>query len=559
MAKTKKSAQNEIPIPKNAAQYRKLYKKGHTFYLKKDYVTALQYLTKAWKFDATDVNLLVIVADSLFHIDKKNTALQLMTHALETNPTDPGIVSSLGNAALGMNFFDLAQAFHKIYISLKPNEPIGYNNYATALREDGKYDEAIELLQDVLPIFPKSELLWNTLGSIVSFRDGPGHAIIFYEECLKINPKNDQALNNIAPSYFSVGQIDKAEEAIRASINLSPNTMYQHMFLSNLLLQTKRLTEGWDEYRWSHYGNNFDLTVKHNNIPYWNGEDLKGKKIFVFAEQGIGDEILFSWLYKNLIRDAEKVGIACQKRLLPLFRNSFPEAQVERYMFQANREMDIEFMVFPDFNVSEFDYQCTAGEIARYYWKEYEDIEPNSEPILIPTKEKIDHWRKEVEKLSHDISVGIAWRSGVRFANRARNYAELMDWVPILKQKNINFVNVQYGDCQAELDELESKTGIKIHNFKDLDLKDDFDGTTAMMQSLDLVMGPASAPLMQSTLSGVESWYFLSKVPFWTFGDEYPRWQQKARILAKSENEPWGEHMVESAEKFKKWVKTKRK
>ncbi|MDA7569443.1 hypothetical protein N8742_07030 [Emcibacteraceae bacterium] len=99
-------------------------------------------------------------------------------------------------------------------------------------------------------------------------------------------------------------------------------------------------------------------------------------------------------------------------------------------------------------------------------------------------------------------------------ANRSQNYADLMEWSPILKEQNINFVNVQYGDCQKELDDFEDKTGIKIYNFEDLNLKDDFESTTAMMQNLDLVIGPASAPLMQSALSDIETWFFVSRIPF---------------------------------------------
>ena len=118
-----------------------------------------------------------------------------------------------------------------------------------------------------------------------SVSSGPRAAIIFYEECLKINPQNSQALNNIAPAYYSIKEYKKAEDAIRLSIKLSPKPKYQHMFLSSLLLQDQRLTEGWKEYKWSHYGNNFNLTVKSNNIPYWNGECLKGKKYLFVANK----------------------------------------------------------------------------------------------------------------------------------------------------------------------------------------------------------------------------------------------------------------------------------
>ena len=206
--------------PKNKAQYVKLFKKGSELHEKGQYQEALLYLTTAWKYDDKDVNLLIRVADSLFNINKKSAAMELMAHALQKNPSDPNIASILGNAALKMEFFDLSLKFHQHCINLKPNDPVGYNNYAAALRENGQYDEAISFLQDILPIFPQSEILWNTLGAVVAFRDGPGNAIVFYEECLKLNPDNHQALNNIAPAYDSIGQIEKAEKAARRAIKI---------------------------------------------------------------------------------------------------------------------------------------------------------------------------------------------------------------------------------------------------------------------------------------------------------------------------------------------------
>ena len=134
-----------------------------------------------------------------------------------------------------------------------------------------------------------------------------------------------------------------------------------------------------------------------------------------------------------------------------------------------------------------------------------------------------------------------------------------MDWEPILKHKNINFINTQYGDCDEELKELEDKTGIKIHNFKELDLKDDFDGTISLMKNLDLCMGPASAPQMQSAMAGIETWFVMLGIPFWSFGDEIPTWRQNSRIIFKDDTQLWPEFIKEKAPEFEKWLKKKRK
>lgn len=548
-----------ILIPKNNAQYIKVVKKGQKLRIEKKHAEALQYLNAAWKYSDDDPTLIVMISDSLFSIGNKSAAINLMLHAVEANPNNPSIVLTLGNAALDFEEFELAQKFLQKFIELKPSDPIGYNNYAAALKEDGKIEEAVEFLQNMLPVFPDDDRLWNTLAGIVGVRDGPESAIVFFEQCLKINPKNVQAWNNIAPAYMSINDFKKAEDALKRAIELEPSLLDPHLHYSALLLTQKKLKKGWEEYRHRQSVKQFQHTQNHNKIPYWNGESLKGKKIAIFAEQGVGDEILFSWLFDRAIELADEVAITCQRRLYDLFKNSFPKVSVSKSEFLVYHHLDKTINLCPDVDISNFDYQCLAGDLPYFIWENYDDITPSSDPILTPTNEKVEFWQKKIEDLPGEISVGIAWRSGIRLTKRARNYATLLEWEPILKQKNINFINIQYGDCEEELLELERETGIKIHNFKDLDLKDDFDGTTAMISSLDLVLGPSSSPIMQAAFVGTEAWYFTNGSPWWAFGDNIPVWRQNARIFDKNPNSPWADYLDQSASDFNAWATTKRK
>ena len=554
MAKHGKNGSNEPSLPKTRAQFLKLYKKGLAFNKANDHINAIKHLNKALEYSSSDPQLLIMLADSLFKIGNRQAALQLMTHALEADPNNVANVIILGNAAHGMGMLELSAKFHEHHIKLDPSDPVGYNNYATALRELGRQDDAIALLQDILPVFPKEEALWNTLGSIVSFRDGPGNALVFFEESLKLDPDNINTLNNIAPSYYSIGEVEKAEAAIRHALEIDPNSKQPNIYLSTILLRNKRLSEAWEKYQWRFDGSKIQNTINFNKIPYWKGEPLNGKKIFIFSEQGIGDEILFTWLNKQLIDEAAKVGIACNERLVPLFKSSFPEAQVGLQQAMVDPQHDIMFMKFPDFDLTEYDYQVVSGDISMFKWPDYSDIEEDASAILRPDVKKMEYWKEKITTLPKKVSVGVAWRSGIKLANRSRNYTDLLNWAPILSNKDVNFVNVQYGDCKEELDELEKETGIKIHNFEELDLRDDFEGTTAMMTALDMVIGPASAPTMQSSFAGVETWFMSSEIPFWSFGDERPKWRRNARVLHKNNNDPWPEFMAEKAEDFKNWV-----
>lgn len=559
MVKRNNKKNTDPAIPKNKIQYAKLIKKGAFLNKEGDHINAIKFLNAAFAYDQSNPQLLTLLSGSLFKIGNKQAAMTVMARALELNPDDANNMVTLGNAAQSMGFLELALKFHEQHIRLAPSDYVGYNNYATILRELGQFEEAINLLQDVLPIFPKEPALWNTLGSIVSFRDGPAAAQLFFEESIKIDPDNINALYNIAPSYYSTGEVEKAEESVRKVLEIDPDAKQPNLYLSTLLLREKRLEEGWEKYQWRFEGDKIKNTINFNKLPYWNGESLKGKKLFIFSEQGIGDEILFTWLMPELIKEADKVGIACNERLVSLFKDSFPKCQVGLQQNMVSQAHDIMYMSFPDFDLTEYDYQIVAGDVAKYKWEDYNDIKPNGDPILSPNNDLVKSWKKKVDALPKKLSVGVAWRSGITLANRSRNYTDLVTWAPLLRNENVNYINVQYGDCQDELDELEKETGIKIHNFEDLDLKDDFNGTTAMMTSLDLVLGPASAPTMQSSLAGVNTWFFCSDIPFWSFGDEYPVWRQNARVLHKNNNDPWKEFMIEKGKEFDEWCKKRLK
>ena len=68
--------------------------------------------------------------------------------------------------------------------------------------------------------------------------------------------------------------------------------------------------------------------------PEWQGEPLDGKSILVFAEQGIGDQVLFMALLTDLQATGAHVVLESDPRLLPLFRRSFPNVTCVPRVFE---------------------------------------------------------------------------------------------------------------------------------------------------------------------------------------------------------------------------------
>src|SRR5262249_47603431 len=60
----------------------------------------------------------------------------------------------------------------------------------------------------------------------------------------------------------------------------------------------------------------------------WDGSPLAGKRVLLWTEYGLGDQIMFANLVPEIASQAAHCTIVCAPRLLALFRRSFPQAEI---------------------------------------------------------------------------------------------------------------------------------------------------------------------------------------------------------------------------------------
>ncbi|WP_339864607.1 tetratricopeptide repeat protein [Paremcibacter congregatus] len=550
-----------IPVPKTKKQYVKLVEAGSHFFKNEDFANALKYFSKALNYEDYQPNLLVLMSRCLFNLGMKSKAISMMEHALHQNADNPGICDILGKSCMEMGFFDLAIKFYTIYCQTCPDDPIGYCNLATAMRESGQLDESIEILQDIIPIFPESAHLWNAIGASVSFRDGYPVSQPFYEEAHRLDPTIASVVSNLSLVYTNLQQYEKAWEFAHKAVKLSPKNFMCQRALAHSSYNIGKFDDAFEALAWHNHLSNPDSVFMPYKIEHWQGQDLSGKTILVGAEQGVGDEVLLAALYPDLIREAEHVIIGCDRRLVPLFQNSFKEATIVPYK-SGQHELGYKVRLYDGIDPEKIDYMCLYTEVLRHRWRSREDIPDMSAGFLSPAEDKVAYWKEKITQLPHNISVGICWTSQLQEARRAMFYAQLEDWVPVLATKNVNFINVQYGDVSEEIQNLLDKHGIVLHNFEELDLKDDFEGTAAMMKNLDLVMGAASAPVSQAATVGTQVWWVIHNNRFWeSFGKEDGTYLfETALMTPKTPALTWAEFMpLFAKEEFTPWVEKKLK
>lgn len=549
-----------ISSPKTIQQYNKIVGTAKDHFNKHNYNEALRYYSKALDYKNYLPTVLIMMARCLFGLGMKSKAIAMMEHALTQNAENADVCDSLGSACLSMDFFDLAVKFYAIYSRLKPNDPLGYNNLASALRENGQLDESIQLLQDILPIYPEDSNLWNSVGAGVSYRDGYPAALPFYLEAYRLDPTAPKTSNNLCLTYTNLGQYEKALEFAKKFVELE-ETYHSFRALVHCSFRLGNFEDAFKGLSWHNHPTDPGSVFMPYQIDKWEGQDLKGKTILIGAEQGVGDEVLFSCLYPDIIKEAKHVIIGCDKRLVSLFKNSFKDATVLPYI-PAQHEMGYRIRLYEGVEDLNINYMCVYTELMRYKWRSLEDIPDMSDGFLIPAQEKIDHWKKKLAELPYKFNVGLTWKSGLKQAKRSMLYAELMEWVPILKTKNVNFINVQYGEYNDEIKELLDTHGIILHDFEELNLKDDFEDTAALMKNLDLVIGTGSSPISQAAAVGTTAWWInYNGRAWWSFGQENatPIFKN-AKFTIKPPDIDWKSFMpIFAQEQFAPWIKKKLK
>jgi hypothetical protein len=126
-----------------------------------------------------------------------------------------------------------------------------------------------------------------------------------------------------------VGRLAEGEERLRQAVAAAPDLPDARRALGMNLLTQGRYAEGWRLYE-----ARLDMTSLTDGIPRdfpfprWRGEDLAGKHVVLFPEQGWGDQIQFARFLPILAAMAARVTLLVPTPLVRLFRHNFPDIEI---------------------------------------------------------------------------------------------------------------------------------------------------------------------------------------------------------------------------------------
>ncbi len=300
---------------------------------------------------------------------------------------------------------------------------------------------------------------------------------------------------NLSHAYKALNRLEEAEQAARQAVALRPENADYHFHLAHVLLLQGDLQAGWEEYEWRWKLPNFAAinTLRSGlSKPEWRGEDLSGKSILVYTEQGLGDIIQFARYLKLLACKARRVIVA-----------AYPPAHRLLQTIDGNHE----WFRWPRRPGRISTASCALMSLPRACATRLDSI-PAAIPYLHADKAEQARWAQRI--------------GGQAFAGRhrlGRQSGDAAGSLPLAGpgQRGAAILRARRGfrDLAEGAGALRSSRRIPLPSHV-LDLGDeigDLTDTAAIMSGLDLVISSCTGPLHLAGALGVPVWAMIPFAP----------------------------------------------
>ncbi|MGE3332030.1 MAG: tetratricopeptide repeat protein [Rhodospirillaceae bacterium] len=465
--------------------------------------------------------------------------------AEEMNPNDAMLLNNLGVCLYEQKKTAEAIEVHKKAIKLDPSRPMAYNNLGVELNSMERHEEALAAFKKAVEIQPINPKAINNYGDSLTKLGRFDEGLAMLDRSIAQEPDYVDAHSNRGMALWGLARFDEAIQSFRRALSFKIDhaSVRKNLGLVSLLMQ--EFATAWEDYEWRWLADNLFQRSKKTR---WCGEDVRGKTMLVWSEQGVGDEILHMSMAEDLLKRGCNVVWECDYRLVPLLQRSYPMMKVvPRVGVQPPR---------PETMTDDITVQSPSASLGRFLRNDIAKFPKNRSRYLLVNPAKSKFFRASMNLAPGEKLVGISWISKNQTigSNKTINLA---DWIDIFRTPGIKFVDLQYGNTAAERAEFEKRFGITLHHIEGLDLKEDIDGLASLIGACDLVISVSNTTAHIAGAVGVETWVLLpaklGKFWYWGYEGERSLWYDSPRIIRQSHNDAhdWGPTLRTTAERLR--------
>ena len=253
---------------------------------------------------------------------------------------------------------------------------------------------------------------------------------------------------------------------------------------------------GWRDYEYRWHGSNAEARRPVLPYPRWKGEDVRGKRVFVYEEQGLGDLIHVSRFLSQLVTLGADITFFLRSSMHRLLRAVAPTIRLIAALPEGEA----------------FDYQCALMSLPGIFGTSSKNI-PSSVPYIFAEKALITHWGQHLG--DQGLKIGVCWEANPEaHANIGRSFP-LCSFERLAKKSGVRLISLQKTYGLDQLQDLASELNVETLGDEFDSGPDAFIDTAAVMHSLDLIITCDTSIAHLAGALGRPVWVALKHVPDW--------------------------------------------
>jgi len=432
----------------------------------------------------------------LDELGRYEEALESFRRAVAGDDENPLAHSNCGHALVRLQRHAEAIPHFEKAVAMKPDEAGLHYNLAEPLKQLGRGEDALACYDRAIALAPEMANAHVNRGLVLTYLGRAEEALAAFDQAIALEP--DSLGAHMGRSGALVGG-GRAEEALAYNRELARNPRFKAEadFHSAILhLQRGEWEEGWTFYEARRTMERPTETRSYPK-PEWLGEGpLQGKTLYVYGEQGMGDQFLFS-------------------RYLPLARRAgakvifSPKDNLRRFFAGQDLADELRpWQAAPD----DFDFHLPLASMPLAFGTRPDTI-PADIPYLQAEAALVAKWRARIG--TQGFRIGICWAASPDIFQGLDRSFPLRACASLAALPGVRLISLQKLDGLAELDGLPE--GMTVET-----LGEDFDAgpnafvdTAAAMASLDLIISCDTSVAHLAGALGRPVWTALKRNAEW--------------------------------------------
>lgn len=425
----------------------------------------LEDINRSQQAEPDDLERLIQQGALLRQMQKPHQALACYNQVLNFHPTHIESLVHCGDIFYELDNIDFANAHYGFALKLQPTCQPALYGQALCLNRLKKYNEALAVIEQLIKINPDHFPSLLCKASLLHATKQYEAAVKLYEQLTELVHDDPLLYCNLANLHLDLMDLQSAHDYYQRALGLEPQNHNVRWNAALFYLLLGEYKTGWHLYESGKFSQHAPRgKQKTYPQPEWTGElAITGKRILLYAEQGLGDTLQFVRFIPQLLAQGASVILAVPQCLRRLLSYCFPSVEI----------------IDTEEKPQEFDYHCSLLSLPFTLGTELKTI-PCLTPYLFAEPEKTVKFEGYAPNA---LRVGLVWSGSNTHNNDDQRSIPVQLLEPLL-HLNASFHCLQNEIRTQDLVALDSLNNIHVYT-NDLH---DFTDTAALLATMDIVI-----------------------------------------------------------------------